>query len=62
MLKTKTKPAGQKRCLHLTGYWINKAWGNFRCYEYQCHFHIGDNLPADHPTAGIEVWEADSYR
>lgn len=47
-------------CKHLTGYWINKPignfLGNFRCYECQCQFHIGDNLPANYPTRGIEVW------
>lgn len=42
-------------CQHLTGYWINKPHGNFRCIACQCQFHIGHNLPADHPTAGIEV-------
>lgn len=41
-------------CKHLTGYWINKKDGNFRCLDCQCQFHIGHNLPADHPTAGIE--------
>jgi len=49
------------RCLHLTGYWINEATRNFRCYECQCQFHIGDNLPANHPTGGIETWE-DNWR
>jgi hypothetical protein len=44
-------------CKHLTGYWINKAMRNFRCYQCQYQFHIGDDLPANHPTKGIEVWE-----
>jgi hypothetical protein len=52
----KGRVAKRVPCKHLTGYWINKAMRNFRCYECQCQFHIGDNLPADHPTKGIEVW------
>jgi len=47
------------QCSHLEGYWINRDAGNFRCYACQSQFHIGDNLPANHPTEGIEVWEED---
>lgn len=54
-------PSREKKkspCKQLTGYWINKAMWNFRCYECQCQFHIGDDLPSNHPTKGIEVWYA----
>jgi hypothetical protein len=53
-----TRADRQRQCQHLTGYWINKRKRNFRCYQCQCQFHIGDNLPANHPTGGIEVWRA----
>lgn len=43
-------------CRHLTGYWINRTARNFRCYLCGSQFHIGDNLPADHPQDGIEDW------
>jgi len=48
-------------CLHLTGYWINKSIGNFRCYTCQFQFWLRDlkrNKQHD-KRRRIEVWEAD---
>lgn len=31
-----------KTCAHLTGYWINKAIGQFRCYQCGCQHNVAD--------------------
>lgn len=47
----------QDICLHLTGYWINKRAGNFRCYKCGCQFHTKElaKLPKG-LKRDIEIW------
>lgn len=42
-------------CLHLSGYWINKGAGNWRCYTCQYQMWPGDTQPD--ARRKIERWE-----
>ncbi len=42
-------------CLHLTGYWINRKAGTFRCYGCQCQFTESHLAPRRNRR--IERWK-----
>lgn len=53
---TTPPPVSPPECLHLEGYWINRANGNFRCYECGHQFFTRD-IPRQ-PGRKIETWKA----
>lgn len=56
--KTRIGDEPPQSCPHLTGYWIDRHRGSFRCYTCGFQYRLADLTDPNNPERKIEVWQA----